>query len=359
MAEQFDVVVVGGGLMGLVAAEALARPGKRIGYLPSKTAEELPSHALLLSATNPLYVDIGWKAIARWSPISQRAGTALLRLTGGWECATEKNKQIEAIRENFIRYPIPFEDLTLGKNYVRFPHFFLEPGESAIFYSHAGVVETAKAQDALDKLVDNAGVVRLPAGIDSLIPLEKTVRLADPSGNEWTTNQLVLLDPTWFDQVRVSLPLYTTYLRVIEFEALAAYRTGYEMGQMAVMVDRSQATRLVMATPHKSPAGHHLIWSSPTPPDETTDAEIQAFTRRRLPYLDPRPGKATTHTITTTPDDNFILDFHPDFPHILIGTGFGYEANPFASVVGEAMAQLMHGEMPRINTSFFSLTRFM
>lgn len=360
MTDRFDVVVVGGGLIGLVAAESLTRPGKRVGYVPAGSASTLTSHALLMSNTNPLYVDMAWKGVARWSALSKRAGQALLRLTGGWECGAENSSYFEAVRDNFINYPIPFEDLTLGKNYVRFPHFFLEPGEEAIYYMHGGVVETAKAQGALQTMMASAGVVGFPAGLDALIPLEDMTRLIGTDGTEWTTAQLVLLDtPDLLPQVRLTLPLERRYVRVVEFAALLAYRAGYEMGQMAVLVDRSEVSRPVMATPHKDyPAGHHLIWPTSTRPDEVTDAQISTFARRRLPYLDPRPGGKHTHTFTTLPDDTFVLDFHPDFSHILIGAGFGYHGTALASVLGETVSQMMQGVAPRINTDFFSLGRF-
>ena len=50
--------------------------------------------------------------------------------------------------------------------------------------------------------------------------------------------------------------------------------------------------------------------------------------------------KHQTCMYTMTPDEHFILDFHPDDHRIVVGCGFSGHGFKFAPVVGEVLAKL-------------------
>lgn len=64
-----------------------------------------------------------------------------------------------------------------------------------------------------------------------------------------------------------------------------------------------------------------------------------------------------TCIITNTPDENFVLDHHPDHPDVIIGAGFSARGFKFASVIGEILSDLaIDGETPH-DISMFSIER--
>ena len=78
-----------------------------------------------------------------------------------------------------------------------------------------------------------------------------------------------------------------------------------------------------------------------------------------LPGLAASPVRgATTCLFTNTPDHNFLIDFHPDYPRVLISSACSGHGFKFASVVGEIQADLVANGRSRFELSPFVLSRF-
>ena len=60
----------------------------------------------------------------------------------------------------------------------------------------------------------------------------------------------------------------------------------------------------------------------------------------------------------TTPDDDFILDKHPNNEKIIIGAGFSGHGFKMAPVTGEILADLATQKQPKYDLMPFSIRRF-
>ncbi|MFX3839231.1 FAD-dependent oxidoreductase, partial [Streptococcus suis] len=69
-----------------------------------------------------------------------------------------------------------------------------------------------------------------------------------------------------------------------------------------------------------------------------------------------RQGRVCIYTMT--PDEHFVIDRHPDNPHIVFAAGFSGHGFKFASAVGEAASQLLIDGESKLDLSMFSLSRF-
>ncbi|QHT61282.1 N-methyl-L-tryptophan oxidase [Paenibacillus lycopersici] len=87
-------------------------------------------------------------------------------------------------------------------------------------------------------------------------------------------------------------------------------------------------------------------------------ADCAAYVRRYMPGVVPDIIRGSACTYTMTPDEHFILDRHPDYPHVAIGAGFSGHGFKFASAIGEILAALAAGEEPGFDLSLFALRRF-
>jgi sarcosine oxidase len=65
-----------------------------------------------------------------------------------------------------------------------------------------------------------------------------------------------------------------------------------------------------------------------------------------------------TCMFTNSPDEHFILDFHPASPRVAIAAGFSGHGFKFCSVIGEIMAELVLDGRTRLGTDMFRLSRF-
>jgi sarcosine oxidase len=61
---------------------------------------------------------------------------------------------------------------------------------------------------------------------------------------------------------------------------------------------------------------------------------------------------------TNTPDEHFILDFHPGHPQVLIASPCSGHGFKFSPVIGEIASALLHDEPPGFDLAPFRLKRF-
>ena len=81
--------------------------------------------------------------------------------------------------------------------------------------------------------------------------------------------------------------------------------------------------------------------------------------RRFFPQADGPTMAMKTCLFTNSPDENFVLDFHPESRRVAIAAGFSGHGFKFASAVGEIMADMvLDGESHQFkDLSLFSVTR--
>ena len=88
------------------------------------------------------------------------------------------------------------------------------------------------------------------------------------------------------------------------------------------------------------------------------EAILRNFVERYFPAAAGPALSLKTCMFTNSPDGHFIIDLHPDYPQVSLASGFSGHGFKFASVIGEAMADLaMFGETSH-DLSLFRLGRF-
>jgi sarcosine oxidase len=91
------------------------------------------------------------------------------------------------------------------------------------------------------------------------------------------------------------------------------------------------------------------------PAEERTIRERVA---EALPLLAGRLLHAETCLYTMTPDEHFVVDKHPQFSQVTLAAGFSGHGFKFASVLGEALADLATDCKATCDLELFSIRRF-
>ena len=94
---------------------------------------------------------------------------------------------------------------------------------------------------------------------------------------------------------------------------------------------------------------------------EVTAADEQSIRDRlaiTMPELAGRLIHAETCLYTMTPDENFLIDTHPDHPAVTLAAGFSGHGFKFANVIGEILADLATDRRPAFDLEFLSMDRF-
>jgi sarcosine oxidase len=79
--------------------------------------------------------------------------------------------------------------------------------------------------------------------------------------------------------------------------------------------------------------------------------------RLYFPEADGPTMSLKTCLFTNTPDEHFIIDYHPQCPQVCLAAGFSGHGYKFCSVIGEIMADLALEGGTRWDISLFRLNR--
>ena len=107
---------------------------------------------------------------------------------------------------------------------------------------------------------------------------------------------------------------------------------------------------------HQGETGSPIqVSREPTQEDEDL---LRQFTERYVPAGAGPTMRLLTCMFTNTPDEDFVLDTHPDHDNVVVGAGFSGHGFKFASVVGEILADLALDCDTDYSTDIFELSRF-
>jgi len=94
-------------------------------------------------------------------------------------------------------------------------------------------------------------------------------------------------------------------------------------------------------------------------PDDSTIEAIRNTLSPHMPRVMNGDVLATYICLyTMTPDEDFIVDNHPNYPHVAIGAGFSGHGFKFGTLIGKILSDLvLTGSTPH-DTSLFKIARF-
>jgi monomeric sarcosine oxidase len=371
----YDVIVLGGGIMGAATADLLARRGQKVLLLeqfePGHTrgSSHGDGRIIRFAYPEPLYVEMAMLAYPAWDDLARRAAVPLMQKTGGWDAGPAGSQQLAELEENFCRYGIAYRRYTAAESNQRFPQFHLDSGSEAVYQADAGVLFATPAVLALWRLLREAGAeARTGVRVEDIEPRGEQVVVRAASGEAWAARSLVVTAGGWAGKLLaragLELPLQVTQEQVAFFPITGDI--DHRVGAMPVFIDyhtevpyyglpRVEVPGVKVGWHH---TGREIDPDHPVPVDEENLAAVSRFVSQRLPHLTPEPFGHVTCLYTNTPDYHFILDRHPELPQIVIGGGFSGHGFKFAPVVARILAALVLDERPPVAPDLFAATRF-
>ena len=362
-----DTVVLGLGAMGSAALYHLALRGIpalgmeqfRLGH--DRGSTHGPSRVFRPFYANPLYVEMARAAQAQWQELEQRARTPLLRLCGQLVMARPDNakfqESLKALREAREDHDLPTRDQVAR----RFPMMQLPPDAVACWVPRAGFLEpdhalavlVAEARKAGADVWDAQRVTGLGSQDDRL---EITT-----SDRRILCRRLICTGGSWTASLLPDLQLALKVTRQQKFHFRTSNVADLHPDQVPVYTDYD-------LNYYGFPVWRGILnvaddnWGDFTDPNEvdrSPDAETRARLQAWVEALFPNRGWQHVHTetclYTNTPDDDFIIDRHPDIPNVIIGAGFSGHGFKFTPLIGELLVQLALGETPSLDIQALGL----
>lgn len=381
MSERYDVIVVGVGAMGSATCEQLARRGLRVlGLDRASIPNDLSSHTghsrmiRLAYYEHPSYVPLLRRAYALWRELEARSGRKLLHITGGLYTGRSDDDFVSGSIRSAEEHALPHEVLTRRQVAERYPQFHVPDDYIGFYEPEAGLLVPERVVQALAELALRQGA---------------TLRGHEPV-TRWTS-----------DTHGVTVETERATYQAEKLVLCSGAWSPKLLGEGATPVVPLQVTRQVLGwvwprrpelfTPDRFPSfavshadgsahygfpmiadvpgagfkiAHH--WHGPAADPDTIDRvgrreDERDFVPALERFLPDAAGPVLAMKVcmyTNTPDSHFVIDRHPRHERVTIACGFSGHGFKFASVVGDAVADLVEKGETELPIGFLGAGRF-
>jgi len=390
MQNNVDTLVLGLGAMGSAAIYQLAKRGHRVlgidqfspphDYGSSHGETRIIRQAI---GEGEQYVPLALRSYELWREIEGEAGKELLVVTGGLVLESQQSQTIMHGRRNFLaqtagcarRFNIRHEILDPHEVRKRYPQFAVE-NESGYFEYETGYLrpelciqaQLHLAQRHGAKLQTNEKVLTIkPHGFNNGVNVttDRAIYRADKliiAAGSWVTQ---FLEPSHARHFKV-------YRQVMFwFRIRDDLRSQFVPGEFPIFIWILENARenFFYGFPSLDGATIKIAseqYGSVTDPAqvdrEISDDENQTIHKNyvlgRLPGITSTCAGAASCLYTTTPDSNFVIDFYPGHPQVIIASPCSGHGFKHSAAIGEVLAELVIDGKSKIDISGFSMDRF-
>ncbi len=354
-----DVIVVGGGVMGSAAAWRLARAGQRVRLLEqfaighAQGSSHGPSRMIRLAYDKPDYVTLGRAAFEFWRELEAESGQSLLRMTGGLDIGAPDAYRLEEVAHTYDALGMPYERLDRDGLQHRFPQLTLPEGTIGLHSPEYGILAATRCVTTLAEQARQAGAdVRDGETVLAVLPDGEGVTIRTTNG-EHRAGSVVLTTGSWTNPLLAPLGIALP-LTVLQ-EQLAFFRVrnpeAHSPDRMPLIIHRFPNTTMIGSYfPIHGHAGVKTMVDrigpavDPANPDRAIDParleRLRDYTMCLLPDATGEILESTSCRYTMTPDEDFILDRHPEFGQVGIASTCSGHGFKFAPVIGQILADL-------------------
>jgi sarcosine oxidase len=338
--ENFDVVVIGAGVMGAAAGRVLAKMGKRVAMLERFHIGHArgSSHGLArifrFSYRDPQYVAMAQDALPLWRELEEECGEPLITPTGGLDVGPAVPQHAAALESCGAR----LEVLRGAEANARFPGLSLPVEEEVLYQSDTGVIAAERAWRVLAASAVGAGAdLREDALVTEVVPGRDGVDVK-AGGATLHADTALITAGAWARDLLA--PIDITLDVVPTRETVAYFHT--DMPRVPVLVAWSDPAFYALPTPLGIKAGHHIAGPPADPdeegsPDSASLARLSQGVASMFENVDPEPRLAETCFYTNTPDEHFVLERHGP---VVVGSPCSGHGFKFAPLIGSRLASL-------------------
>ena len=359
MENRFEVVVIGAGVMGSAAAYHLAKARQRVLLLErfeighSQGSSHGESRIFRFAYNNPQYARLAMQCLPLWRSLEAESGQRLLEVIGGLDLASEPahHPAVDGVAEALAQVGARFEVLDAPALAARYPQWQLGDAARAVFSPDSGFVRaTRSVQVMVAQAAKHGAAVREREPVTEIIP-GRPVEVVTETGR-YQADKLIITGGAWANAllafVGLRLPLKVTQEQVTYFRPLAD-PAQFHPERFPIFIHwRSPAPAYgfpIIDRPGVKVGFHHEGYlvedlDAPRQPREQTAQAVRAYLQAHLPGAAGEPFEPTACLYTTTPDEDFVIDFAPGMDNVVICSACSGHGFKFGIGIGRALADL-------------------
>ncbi len=374
MSRSVEVIVVGLGAMGSAAVYQLAGRGVTVLGID----QFHPPHALGSShgesrmirqavGEGAAYVPLVRRAYDLWRALEEESGRPLLHLTGGYIIGSREGGPHFHGRSDFVghtaalaeQFAIDHRLCSAAEVRRQMPLVRIGDHETAYFEPTNGLLRPEPIiQAQLDLAAQRGAVLHFGERVGETRFDRDGVTVVTDRGS-YRGERLILAAGPWMPafmprSAAGQLKVYRQLLYWFEVEDPALFaadrfpwliwigeRSGDLLGVFPILPGGTPGVK-VLTEQYDRTTGADTVDRQVRP------AEIQAMFERfvapRLDGVTDRCLKAEACLYTVTPDEHFLVDFHPDSDRVLLASPCSGHGFKHAAAIGEGLAQMVLGE---------------
>ena len=279
---------------------------------------------------------------------------------------------VEMSAERLNRLGIETSLFDPGRFIREFPSFNPDGIGVAALERGAGHADPHATTEGLYRRAVELGAVgRMGVRVAKLETSERGVVVTSDDGTMTSCGRVLIAAGPWTKplaaQVGADLPLTVERQSVFWLEP-QTHSALYDRARFPIYAYEYQAGSICYGFPRlprgvKASVMHGGVTTHPDRVTRTVDEnEVKPLRAALRPVL-PGLAEATVREsgvclFTNTPDHDFIVDFHPDYPQVLISSACSGHGFKFASAIGELQADLLTKGEARFDLSPFRIDRW-
>jgi sarcosine oxidase len=384
--QRYDTVVLGLGAMGSAALLQLAKRGQHVAGIDRFS----PPHAFgsshgdsrvtrLAIGEGAHYTPLVMRSHQLWREIEKETGRDLMTTTGGLIISSRSTTSRMHVQDFFgttvaaaERYGIAHEILDARAIKHRFPQFNVRDDEIGYYEYEAGFLRPETCVAAQLALAEKHGA--------AIHRNEKVLGFEDAGSGitvktdkqTYAAGRLIVSAGAWLPQLIASKYAAPFKIRrqVLFWYAPKGAITPFQLGNFPIYIWELQGRpQAIYGFPAidgehggiKVATQQYETETTPEDVDRTVSgAEARAMYDYIAPYLPGFSGKCLKAVVclyTVTPDAEFVIDAHPEMPHVIVASPCSGHGFKHSAAIGEALSEIVIDGKSRLDLSPFKFSR--
>ena len=387
MAQHWDVIVVGLGAMGAAALyQASLRGAKALGidrFEPPHTLGSSHGDTRITRAAigeGDFYVPLVKRADEIWRDLEARSGRSLFHRSGGLIITSSSSSATFHGEDDFAqasakvakRHNIAHEVIDAAEIKRRHPLLKPRAHDLAYYEPGAGVLRPERCIETQLELARQAGArIHTNESVTAYEAHADHVTVTTERGS-YRTDKLILSAGAWMadfvpEAYRAGMRVCRQVIHWFQAEDIRAFDPTV-FPWVIWIGDTLQEFWSVFPAPPDGVDGVKLVteqYHSSTHPDAVSrlvsaqerDDMYYRLTQPRLAGLHDQSARAEVCLYTVTPDEHFVVDFHPASEHVVIASPCSGHGFKHSAALGEILSQLALDGKTTLDISAFGLAR--
>ena len=372
---RYDVAVIGAGTMGMAAAAYLSERDANTLVIdafdpPHNKGSHHGDTRMIRHAYGEgrAYVSLVKRAQALWEDLDRTSQYTIFKKTGVLGIGPRDSAFLDETIASAEKYNLPLQRLSKGDIETRWPGLSIPDDYIGCYETESGLLYSENAiRTYRERATANGAELVMNTPVKSLSFNSDGVTIVTSEATFYAKKVIVTVG-AWAKQLLpdISLPLQPTRKVVGWFDADETLysdatfpsffvedsdRMFYGFPSLdgaGLKVGRTDGGQAIDPNLHTQDFGRY----------EADEGDLRHFLATYMPEANGHLNQGKTCLYTMSDDHDFIVDFHPEHPNVLIACGFSGHGFKFGSVMGEVLSQLtLDGQTP-FDLSGFRLDRF-